>query len=61
MPDVTESLEITPSTIQISDIKPLEGLTNLDALQSEMVQLIALPLKIKDGDGAPARVVAIEA
>lgn len=42
------------------DIIIVEGLTNLDALKREMVQLIALPLKIKDGDGAPARVIAIE-
>ena len=42
------------------DIIIVEGLTNLDALNSEKVQLIALPLKIKDGDGAPARVIAIE-
>ncbi len=38
----------------------IEGLTNLDRIQEEKVQLIALPLKIKDGDGAPARVIAIE-
>lgn len=38
----------------------VESLTNLDALTNEKVQLIALPLKIKDGDGAPARVIAIE-
>ena len=38
----------------------IEGLTNLEALSSEKVELIALPLKIGDGDGAPARVVAVE-
>jgi len=38
----------------------LEYLTNLRAIQSRDFQLIALPLKIKDGDGAPARCIAIE-
>lgn len=38
----------------------VEGLTNLEALTSDRVKLIALPLKIKDGDGAPARVIAME-
>ena len=38
----------------------IEGLTNLDAIRQERVQLIALPLKIQDGDGAPTRVIALE-
>lgn len=38
----------------------VEYLCNLDQITSSRVELIALPLKIKDGDGAPARVVAIE-
>ncbi|REE01187.1 cyclase family protein [Marinoscillum furvescens] len=38
----------------------VEGLTNLDQISSPKVDVIALPLKIKDGDGAPARVIAIE-
>ena len=38
----------------------VEGLTNLDAVSKEKVKLIALPLKIKRGDGAPARVIAME-
>lgn len=42
------------------DIIIVEGLTNLDALTKERVKLVALPLKIKDGDGAPARVIAME-
>jgi arylformamidase len=41
------------------DIIIVEGLTNLEALKQEKVKLVALPLKIKDGDGAPARVIAI--
>ena len=42
------------------DIIIVEGLTNVVKLSKEKVKLIALPLKIKDGDGAPARVIAIE-
>ena len=42
------------------DIIIVESLTNVEALSKEKVKLIALPLKIKDGDGAPARVIAIE-
>lgn len=38
----------------------VEGLTNLEALTQPKVTFIALPLKIIDGDGAPARAVAIE-
>jgi arylformamidase len=42
------------------DVIIVEGLTNLKALSKEKVKLMALPLKIKKGDGAPARVIAIE-
>lgn len=42
------------------DIIIVESLTNLESLSREKVKLIALPLKIKDGDGAPARVIAME-
>lgn len=42
------------------DIIIVESLTNVDALSKEKVRLVALPLKIKDGDGAPARVIAME-
>lgn len=38
----------------------IEGLTNLDQLQKDTFTLLAFPLKIKDGDGAPARIIAIE-
>lgn len=36
----------------------IEGLCNLHKINASKVELIALPLKIKDGDGAPARVFA---
>ena len=38
----------------------VEGLCNLDLIQHQPVLLTALPLKIKKGDGSPARVLAIE-
>lgn len=38
----------------------VEGLTNLDKITSEEIQLIVLPLKVRDGDGAPVRAIAIE-
>ena len=37
-----------------------EYLTNLRAIKAKMVELIVMPLKIKDGDGSPARVVCID-
>lgn len=38
----------------------VEGLVNLDQIQSDTVWFIALPLKIADGDGAPIRAIAVE-
>lgn len=38
----------------------VEGLTNISNIIKDQVFLIALPLKIKNGDGAPARVIAFE-
>jgi len=38
----------------------LEYLTNLRELTTDEPQLVALPLKVAEGDGAPARCVAIE-
>jgi len=42
------------------DVIIVEGLTNLEHLTKQEFTVIALPLKIKNGDGAPARVIAIE-
>lgn len=39
----------------------LENLTNVDGLPEAGFDIIALPMKIKDGTGGPARVVAIVA
>ncbi len=38
----------------------VEGICNTEDITKEVVQLIALPLKILKGDGAPARVIAIQ-
>jgi arylformamidase len=38
----------------------LEYLTNLRSLKSRDVDLIALPLNIRDGDGSPVRCIALE-
>lgn len=38
----------------------VEGLAHLDQIQSDTVQFIALPLKIRGCDGCPVRAVAIE-
>jgi arylformamidase len=38
----------------------VEGLCNLDRLSQDKVLLFALPIKYAGGDGAPARVIALE-
>jgi arylformamidase len=38
----------------------VEGLTNLHLVKSNPFTFMAFPLKIKDGDGSPARAMAIE-
>lgn len=60
--DVTDLEEVTKvhEILLGGDIIIVEGLTSLERLTSDRVKLIALPLKIKDGDGAPARVIAME-
>ena len=60
--DVMDVAEVTKihEILLGGDIIIVEGLTNLDAVSKEKVKLIALPLKIKGGDGAPARVIAME-
>ncbi len=59
--DVNNLDEVTKiHEILLKGVVIIEGLTNTEALQSNYVELIALPLKIEGGDGAPARVIAIE-
>jgi len=38
----------------------IENIINLDRIAKSNVELIALPLKIRNGDGAPVRVMVIE-
>jgi len=56
LPEVTEIHKI----LLAANIFIVEGLTKLEELKSDYVQIIALPLKVLHGDGAPARVIAIE-
>ena len=43
-----------------NDIIIVEGLCNLEQITAQKVTLIALPLKVEGGDGAPSRVVALQ-
>jgi kynurenine formamidase len=56
LPEVTRIHEILLG----GDIIIIEGLTNTEQIKSSEILMVALPLKVKDGDGAPARVVAFE-
>ena len=59
--DVNNIEEVTKiHKILLSGVVIIEGLTNIEMLQSHCVELVALPLKIGSGDGAPARVIAIK-
>jgi arylformamidase len=51
--------KIVHETFLSNNILIVEGLTNLDKLNSEEFTFIALPLKFKGGDGSPVRAVAI--
>lgn len=60
--DVHDLAEVTEvhRTLLEAEIVIVEGLCNLDALTSDRVYLVALPLKIDGGDGSPCRVVALD-
>lgn len=60
--DVNDLQEVTEvhTILMQNDIVIIEGLTNLHLLSQEKVTLVALPLKVENGDGAPARVIALE-
>ncbi len=55
-----EELTAVHHTLLNGGVTIVEDLVNLGALRSDTVTLVALPLKVFDGDGAPARVIAIE-
>lgn len=60
--DVNEMRELTDvhQTLFHGNVVIVEGLANLDQLQHDQVEFIALPMKILDGDGSPVRAIAIE-
>ena len=59
--DVNNMEEVTLiHKILLGNVIIVEGLCDLDKISQPSVILIALPLKIKGGDGAPCRVIAIE-
>lgn len=60
--DVNNMDEVTEihTILMKNDIIIVEGLTNLDQLGNDQFTLITAPLKILRGDGAPARVFAIQ-
>lgn len=55
-----EELTVVHKTLFEGGVIIVEGLTNLDKIHKEKVTFMAFPLKIVDGDGAPARALAIE-
>jgi kynurenine formamidase len=58
--DYGQSTSFESHVILLSkNIPAFENLTNLDQLPSKDFQVIALPMKIKDGSGGPLRIVAI--
>ncbi|TVZ59810.1 kynurenine formamidase [Flavobacteriaceae bacterium MAR_2010_105] len=57
--DYGQSTTFESHVILLSEnIPAFENLTNLDQLPTEGFVVIALPMKIKDGSGAPLRIVA---
>lgn len=57
--DLTEVTEVH-QTLLGGNVVIVEGLAHLDALGSDEVEFIGLPLNVIGGDGTPIRAVAIE-
>jgi kynurenine formamidase len=55
-----EEIQEIHKILLAADILILEGICNLHKVQNDFVKLIALPLKIKDGDGAPVRAIILD-
>lgn len=55
-----QELSAVHQTLFRGNVVIVEGLAQLDQLQGERIEFIALPLKITGGDGSPVRAVAIE-
>lgn len=60
--DVNNKQDLTEvhQTLFRGNVVIVEGLANLDQITQPVVQFIALPLKIENGDGCPVRAIAIE-
>lgn len=60
--DVNNKAELTEvhQTLFRGNVLIVEGLANLDQITTATVEFIALPMKIRGGDGSPVRAVAIE-
>ncbi len=60
--DVNDLAEVTRvhQTLLGGGVVIVEGLTNLEAIRTDKVYFVALPLKPLEGDGAPARAIAFE-
>lgn len=51
---------VTHDVLLRNGIIMIEYLCNMSSIESQRVELFALPLKIPESDGAPARVIALE-
>ena len=60
--DVNNIEEVTNvhQTLFHGGVVIVEGLVNLDQLSCDVVQFVALPLKVIGGDGTPVRAIAME-
>jgi kynurenine formamidase len=58
--DYGQSTEFkTHVTLMEKDIPAFENVANLDKLPAKGFQIIALPMKIKNGSGSPLRIIAL--
>ncbi len=60
--DVNNMQELTEvhQTLFRGNVLIVEALANLDKLSRDVVQFVALPLRVSGGDGTPVRAIAIE-
>lgn len=60
--DVNNMQELTEvhQTLFRGEVVIVEGLANLDQILGTTVEFVALPMKIRGGDGSPVRAIAIE-